>query len=134
MSPCRFNHIILQSNEEICFKCGLRFSSKTDIITHIKNSHGNTVCHKFLQNECERSSEECLFSHQGTPIPRQDFRHLPVNPLHSPILHNVSEQNRNQDQAQLPARLTTPTQEHIIQMIPQIVSQVIVALTKQFNQ
>ena len=102
--------------------------------SHKKNSNSNTVCHKFLQNECERSSEDCLFSHQGTPIQRRDFCHIPVNPLHSPILHKVSEQNHNQDQAQLPTRLTTPAQEHIIQIIPQIVSQVIVDLTKQFNQ
>ena len=44
MSPCQFNHIIIQSNEEICFKCGLRFSFKTDIITHIKKTAIATQC------------------------------------------------------------------------------------------
>ena len=44
MSPCQFNHIIIQSIEEICFKCGLKFSFKTDIITHIKKTAMATQC------------------------------------------------------------------------------------------
>ena len=48
---CRFNHIKLQGKNEICFKCGKQFESKTDLINHIKLLHGNTICHKFLENK-----------------------------------------------------------------------------------
>ena len=85
---CRFNHIKLQQNQEICYKCGDKFDSKTVLLNHIKAKHGKEVCHRFLKNECEHSSENCIFSHKSPQqsvqnyaspqFQQQDFTQLPT--------------------------------------------------------
>ena len=61
---CRFAHKILQQGEHICYKCGDIFRSKRDMLKHIEHKHGNTMCYKFLRNECR--ARRCLYSH-GLP-------------------------------------------------------------------
>ena len=68
---CRFRHIKLSGNDEICYKCGHISHSKTENITHIKYKHGNEICYKFVQNQCGRRSENCLYTHQTAPIQEQ---------------------------------------------------------------
>ena len=141
---CRFRHIRLQENEEICYKCGKTFTSKTEIISHIKEKHSNEVCHKFLSNQCDRSSEDCIFSHRATqnmslnpenPIQPQteDFHQAP--PLQSPALGrpNMSEHIQIKQQAN-GSQTIQAFQASLIQMIPQIIAQVVTALTLNINQ
>ena len=137
---CRFNHIKLQGKNEICFKCGEQFESKTDLINNIKSIHGNTICHKFLENKCDRNSEECIFSHsittQGVPsrVIQQDFHRTPPPPLHSPGrgMPNMSTHIQNQQQKK-DTQAIPPRVMNIVDMIPQIVSQIIQALTVQIS-
>jgi hypothetical protein len=63
-SECRYNHVILPPGVQICFKCGETSESKTDIIKHIKSSHGTEICHNFLLNKCD--FKDCMFSHPVT--------------------------------------------------------------------
>ena len=58
---CRFYHIKLKPGEQICYKCGKTFKSKKDLINHIKQSHGNKIYHRYLQNKC--TERNCFFSH-----------------------------------------------------------------------
>ena len=135
-SPCRFNHIKLQSNQEICYKCGKFFSSKAEIISHIKTTHGHTVCHKFMQNKCDRSSEECLYNHTSSnQTQQQDFQTHHTPPLHSPVpgMHNMSEHLQQQWQIKSP-QAKEALQINVIQMLPQIVAQIVAELTKQINK
>ena len=148
-SPCRFNHSKLQSNQEICYKCGKVFSSKAEIITHIKTTHGDRVCYKFTQNKCDRSSEECLYNHNlsnhktfqsSTQSPtniqqnqqvfqeRHNMPHSPGvgMPTMSEHIQNQQQIHKSQEMAQLPV--------NILNMIPQIVYQIVTALTMQRNQ
>ena len=53
-SKCRFYHIKLNQGEQICYKCGKIFKSKKDLINHIKEKHGNEICHRYLHNECNK--------------------------------------------------------------------------------
>ena len=39
---CRFNHIKLNGSQSICYKCGNITSSKTLLMNHIKEAHGQT--------------------------------------------------------------------------------------------
>ena len=136
-SECRFKHVKLQPNQEICFKCGDMFSSKTSLLNHIKVKHGHEICHRFLRNECDRSSDNCIFSHkykeshQNLQLNKmQDFPNPPTLPLHSPIVGvpTMSEHLQNQQKPQNPQGIM-----NIMNMIPQIVSQVIEALTIQMK-
>ena len=63
---CRFKHIKLKQGEQICYTCGLIFSSKKDLLNHIRELHGHTICHRFLKNQC--TFRRCLFSHRNTPV------------------------------------------------------------------
>ena len=56
-----FNHEILKPGQEICYKCGLKFKSKSDLLRHIEEKHGHEICHRYLQNKC--TVRRCLFRH-----------------------------------------------------------------------
>ena len=136
---CRFSHIKLQPNQDICYKCGTIYLSKKDLINHIKKQHGNIVCHKFIQNQCDRSSEDCIFSHRPENVDKQtnihqDFPQGHPIPLHSPLTNitNMSEHIQSQLQLQSP-QMKEPHQVHIMNMIHQIVAQVVTALTMHLN-
>ena len=58
---CRYNHEILKPGQEICYKCGLKFKSKSDLLRHIEEKHGHEICHRYLQNKC--TVRRCLFRH-----------------------------------------------------------------------
>ena len=68
---CSFNHIILGPNEQICYKCNHITTSKTELMKHIKDMHGNEVCHKFLANKCDFASR-CLFRHTSSAVKNVD--------------------------------------------------------------
>ena len=138
---CRFRHIKLSGNQEICYKCGHKSESITENMNHIKSMHGNEICYKFIKNQCVRSSENCLFTHKIkqnvsrniTPPTQeqQDFQEGPTSQLHSPRvgMPTMSEHIQNQQRIKISQGIKTPP-VNIIDMIPQIVSQVIIALTQ----
>ena len=64
---CRFYHIILPPGQHICYKCATQTKTKSDMMKHIKDVHGGTVCHKFLLNKCDFT--RCLFSHIVPSVP-----------------------------------------------------------------
>ena len=143
---CRFPHIKPQQGQEVCYQCGNIFMSKTDLINHIKTQHGMVICHKFLRNECSHSSDECIFTHKTMPnaaksshapnrSQQQGFWQAPIPPLHSPTspMLNMSEHIQNKLQIQSPQG-RHPLQVNILEMIPQIVSQVLILLTQQASQ
>ena len=142
---CRFNHIKIPVDQEICFKCGLQFNSKTDLMNHIKTKHGSTLCHKFLHNKCQRSSEECIFSHYTTQTlsgegphlskPQQDFPQIQATPLHSPQLRmpTMSQHIQSQHPFQGTQRMRPPLVD-ILEMLPQIIAQVVTALTTTITE
>ena len=59
---CSFYHIILEKGEHICYRCAHKTKSRTEMMRHIKNEHGNIICHRFLRNQCNFGSQ-CLYSH-----------------------------------------------------------------------
>ena len=60
---CLFPHIVLPEGHHICYKCGLIFATPTEVMKHIKEKHGNIICHKFMRGQCTYT--KCLFSHPG---------------------------------------------------------------------
>ena len=120
---CRFSHKILQRGQPVCYKYGDILSSKTELIRHIRSEHGNEVCKKFKENDCDYGSK-CLFQHingivrQAQAIPtQQDFQ-----PLQAPAQpHRLVFQEHQTSQIPL----------NIMNMTPQIVSQIVIALTQQ---
>ena len=68
---CSFRHIILEQNQQICYKCGSITTSKTELMKHIKEEHGSELCHKFLENKCTFGSR-CLFTHIISPVQNVD--------------------------------------------------------------
>ena len=133
---CRFYHIKLIGNQEICYKCKHISLSKTENITHIKAKHGHEICFKFQQNECSRSSEECIFTHesaQNASAEQQVFWESPTPQPPSPGLRGgmptMSEHLQNQQKVQS-TQVTKALPVNFVEMIPQIVSQVLIAFTQ----
>ena len=104
--------------------------SKTGLISHIKEKHGQEVCHKFLLNECERSSTDCIFSHQeprtegfpslhttGPVVWSQLVGHSPQTP--APALPNMSQQIQSQ-MANLESQVIIAFKQIMPQMITHI--------------
>ena len=74
-NDCRFNHVILQDGQHICFKCGNKFNDKTVMIKHVIEIHGKTPCKKFMMNQCRFPSSQCFFSHEMRQAITQNTTH-----------------------------------------------------------
>ena len=142
---CNFYHVILAQGQHICYTCGDIFKSKRDLINHIKEKHGNTVCYKFLQNKC--TVRRCFFKHiiqsapnvgktsEAPPAPTyQDFPSLPTT---GPVVWNqvaakdtqprdlphLLDGTQNKNKA-----LEAQVLQTLTQMMPQITQQLMAAL------
>ena len=100
---CRFNHIVLEGRQKICFKCGDLLESQKDLRRHMKETHGGIICKKFLENKCSHESY-CMFSHMNSPAQSVERR---PNTTQS----NTQEDIRNKP-AQLVARGVNSTQSN----------------------
>ena len=91
-SECRYKHIKLQKNEQICYTCGEKTQTIKDLMIHIKETHGSHSCTKFSRGQCDRGSR-CWYKHeqisigngkQSTPNDRQEeedyFQESPRRP------------------------------------------------------
>ena len=110
-SECQYNHVILPPGVHICYKCGVTSESKTDIIKHIKSSHGDEICHNFLLNKF--AFDHCMFSHPMTSAlnvdrtperemetpsapPEEDFINLPTT---GPVVRTEPRAEQEQETA-----------------------------------
>ena len=59
---CRFNHEVLPKGEQLCFKCGDKFSKKSILLNHIKNYHIDP-CLKYLEGKCTYGIR-CVYQHK----------------------------------------------------------------------
>ena len=136
-SECDFLHIILNQGEHICYKCGDILGNKTLLMTHISREHGEEPCKKFAANKCTFGNR-CLFKHIFKPVnivpkKQQDFHNSPQEKTQPPGgMQTMSEHIQNQQQVPKPHGVTPPM--NIINMIPEIVSQVVTLLTSQMRQ
>ena len=153
-SECDFLHIILNQGDHICYKCGDILGNKTFLITHISREHGNEPCKKFAANKCTFGNR-CLFKHILKPVNivpqhKQDFHERPTGQIGTPIQNQnqpqiqqemvqppggsqtMAEYIQNKQQVPKPHGVTPPM--NIMNMIPEIVSQVVTLLTLQMRQ
>ena len=52
-SECRYKHIKVQKNEQICYTCGEKTQTIKDLMIHIKETHGSQSCTKFSRGQCD---------------------------------------------------------------------------------
>ena len=101
---------------------------------------GKKICYKFLKNQCERSSEDCIYKHQtGQNVrtsltPHQDFPSLPTT---RPVVWSqvAAEGTQAQDLPHLlegvqnkSKTLEAQVLQTLTQMMPQISQQLVTAL------
>ena len=65
-AECRFKHIKLQENQQICYNCGVITQTVKDLMNHIKEIHGAQACTKFAAGNCDRKSQ-CWYSYVRIP-------------------------------------------------------------------
>ena len=152
---CRFYHIILPPGQHICYKCATKTNTKSDMMKHIKDVHGGTVCHKFLLNKCNFT--RCLFSHIVPSVPgvaepseqlparqfevpsaprEEDFPNLPAM---GPVVRAEGRaEERNQDKSpadqvqQFPGQINFQDMTKVIeQTLPQIMEKVLSTLASK---
>ena len=96
---CRYQHIILEGTKEVCFTCGEMFRNKTDMMKHIKATHGAEPCMRFDEGNCVYGSK-CLFSHirraTQTQTTSQVFRPATTNQSSQAWPHIYPNQQTNQ--------------------------------------
>ena len=66
-SDCRFNHIMLEPNQLICFECGKITNDKTSLMKHIEQEHGSILCNKYASGKCIYE-DRCIYKHSKTNI------------------------------------------------------------------
>ena len=80
---CVYSHITIPDGKVRCFECGNDFGTQKALMIHRKTVHqDSTPCRNFLENKCERSSEECWYSH--------------INPKHN-LPNNTTATNQQRD-------------------------------------
>ena len=148
-SECRYSHVILPPGVNVCYKCGVTSSSKTDIMKHIKSSHGTEICHNFLLNKCD--FDNCMFSHSisnglnveiiperdmvtPTAPTEEDFVNPPTTgpvvrtePRAQPLTPQVERLSQEEAIRQVAVNQISM---HMEQMLPQIMAKIIEAVTQ----
>jgi hypothetical protein len=148
-SECRYSHVILPPGVNVCYKCGVTSSSKTDIMKHIKSSHGTEICHNFLLNKCD--FDNCMFSHSisnglnveiiperdmvtPTAPTEEDFVNPPTTgpvvrtePRAQPLTPQVERLSQEEAIRQVAVNQISMHMEH---MLPQIMAKMIEAVTQ----
>ena len=97
-SKCDFNHIVVEDGSYICWECGQLFTSRGELMSHRKHTHGvGVICRKQREpGGCDRTNEQCWYSHakekeQSIETTEQDFPKLSQN-KETPIeIHEVRE-------------------------------------------
>ena len=148
-NECRYKHVILPPGVQVCYKCGVTSSSKTDIMKHIKSSHGTKICHNFLLNKCD--FDHCMFSHaipseiyveitpereMDTPTAptEEDFFNLPTTgpvvrtePRAQPLNPQVKGLSGEEAIRQV---VVTQISMHMEKMLPEIMAKITEAITQ----
>ena len=61
---CHFSHRKYPEDHHVCYECGDYFRTVHDLMMHRKTSHMVPTCKEFLKNKCDRSNNDCYYSHQ----------------------------------------------------------------------
>ena len=91
-SDCRFNHIILNADEVICFSCGAQFNENRRLLEHIKNAHNNIVCRNFVNKKC-RYGNKCHYQHPIVQDREQVIQRVPPPSPQVQSSNNVNYSN-----------------------------------------
>ena len=129
---CRYQHIILEGTQEICFTCGEMFRNKTDMMKHVKATHGGEPCMRFDEGNCEYGNK-CLFNHNRR-----------ANQTQAPHRNQTQTQTQTPSQVFRPAALNQGSQawpqinlnqpnqtqmmEMVTKMIPEMMSQLFIKM------
>ena len=131
---CLYNHIILTSHQHICFKCGEMFTSKGDLMKHIKSLHGRIQCHRYLKKECKYSDDSCMFSHQGKTNENIENNNQPSSQDFQNVSENLAPpdwtsayQTENQN---LQLKILPLLQTMMMKMLPNIMDQIMIQMLK----
>ena len=141
---CKFKHIKLQDNKQICYKCGTITATVKDLMKHIQEIHGSQPCTKFAAGQCDRNTR-CWYSHGSLPnnpisqntsnVEEQDFQDPPtIRGLYSQVVgagrqqqvHQVSQETQHQ-------KIFQTTHAILEQLLPSLVKQIIESLNNDQN-
>ena len=61
---CLFNHDIIGEDTFICYECGEKFTTLSDLMCHRKQMHKMINCKKFLKNNCSFTNDKCWYTHK----------------------------------------------------------------------
>ena len=119
-TDCIYNHIILDENAQICYKCGSIETSKTLLHQHVKQNHGNIPCLRFRSGTCGYNSS-CMFSHEPRASAPASAQSVP--PSAPQLVQDFQQawQPKPPDQTQVMTQIIT---EVMTEMIPQIIQKV----------
>ena len=121
-ADCWYNHIILDENSHICFKCGKVETTKTLLMKHVKDNHGTIPCLKFRNNTCRFSDANCIFSHTQPHAPRAG---VSIAPLNMETDFPQARQAQPPDQTtQIIKKVLSALPVILEQMLPQIIQEV----------
>jgi hypothetical protein len=62
---CLINHELIDENTFLCYECGEKFNTLSDLMGHRKETHSMINCTKFLKNNCSFTSDKCWYTHKN---------------------------------------------------------------------
>ena len=61
---CRFNHDEITEGVHLCYQCGNEFSSRSELMDHMRQEHTMPACKHYLMGKCT-FHEQCWYSHEN---------------------------------------------------------------------
>ena len=129
-SECKYRHIKLKHNEQICYTCGKRTQTIKELMAHIKDVHGSQPCTKYAKGQCDRGSK-CWYNHSKTNIHSNQspstarlecFQKVIPIPHPQIQVQKLSEEGQRQIVVQ-------ETQKIVTQMMPVLVKQILESMS-----
>ena len=125
-SECKYRHIKLKHNQQICYTCGKRTQTIKELMAHIKDVHGSQPCTKYAKGQCDRG-RKCWYNHRKTnihlnqspPTARlEGFQKVISVPYPQIQVRKLSEEGQRQIVVQ-------ESQKKVTQMMPALVKQIL---------
>ena len=124
---CVYSHNMIPEGKVRCFECGNEFDTQKALMLHRKNVHmDKTPCRQFQRNKCDRSNEECWYSHNISQINQSTDFQIPIQNQAPPGNHplNQTSQVLNQTYMQQSNQLKSLIPEILSQMMPHILQKI----------
>ena len=136
---CRFNHNAVTEGVHLCYLCGDKFSSRSELMGHMRQIHTMPVCKHYMKGKCT-FHERCWYSHDknkslGERNPVQQYNATPrtTSGFWNPSISKAPPLQNLNDHQQMLERMVQMNQQMMMDMMTQMTKEML-KMTMELSQ